>query len=382
MLIGISNRIEVSTILLGLIFLQYFSYFMHLFERKVIFVLAYFIFGILCIVIYFFWDVKNKNYKKFKSFIIISTVIVFLLSSLVILFSMATPENSALLDMYYYSYGIMTLFCAYYMALSKRKIYKGIFFFYWLMTIVIIFYSIKNDFGDPGAYDIIFDKSSRNYVSMIYIQILIFLHLAYYKEGILLPIRYSIIVLLGCLILFGRTGIAISGAIVLFSILQLILSKKTFLQIKIIWFCILFFLLSLFLAYYNIFIDFFSNYTSFSSGTESIRSLVVEEYWSKVIKDINNALFSTELNKCCYVTAQLNFNTHNSFILGHLRYGILHTIISLLIYFYILASRNITFIFFATLIYFRYWFDQVGLFSAVDIVLFYIVSCIYTDKKL
>lgn len=348
-----------------IILVQYIIYFIYLFKKEQILIFLYLVFGLVNILLYIL-IIGKLNSKSLCIFTLISTVIV--------IFGIFSPQYNAFIDIYVYLFGVVTFFSAYQLYLLKN-IRFFILSFFWFMTAVIFYTFYKNGITDPNVYNFIFDDSSRNYVSMIYIFILVMLHLVYNKEGKHLSLMYSLITFIGAIILFGRTGIIISTLILLYSLINSNISK--FFK----WLICFIIIVSLFSSI-TILEAFLMEKTSFSQGIESPRSLMLEEYFATMTENLLTLLFGLELEYCCPTIVGHKYNTHNSFIMGHVRFGVFHLFLSIIIYIYVLSSKNFLLIFFISIIYFRYWFDQIGLFSPVDIVLFYIlVSSFFLKKK-
>ena len=223
------------------------------------------------------------------------------------------------------------------------------------------------DFGNH-----IFAESSRNYVSAI----LIVYYIAYaalsFIENKKVSIFATVFLLLSCIILFGRTGIAVSGVLLLYAIYNNYGAKISIL------FTIFLTGLSSIIYYYAM------EYTNFADGLDTPRTLMIREYISSISE--SEIIFGRNFFQCCETIVAFGPNPHNSFIQLHSLYGLYGISLSILVFLIVLISKNISLTFLLFLIYFRYFFDVLGLFYFLDfsiiIIFLYCLDSILKRGKL
>lgn len=125
---------------------------------------------------------------------------------------------------------------------------------------------------------------------------------------------------------------------------------------------------------------FAENSTNFTNGLSSERSIFINEYLTGITNSNSDFFFGRRIAECCSWIQTFQGNPHNSFIMGHMRYGVAHTLLSIGIVLYILLSKNITLILFGLVILSRFFVDQLGLFTPFDLVLYYLMFLIYEYK--
>lgn len=348
--------------LIGLfVIMQIFSYILYLITNIYTFLFFYFL---LTIPMLFFFYKEKFNLKKFFLFIFFPLLIFMAFSFL--------SKQSVEINFYNLLYFITSTVSAY--VLYKMKdAHKYVLFLFLVYTAFIYYYFFRYSFN-PDIYNQIFSKGSRNYVSAIYIIFLCLLILTYDNKKINLPIIYPLLTFLGCIFLYGRSGIVVSFSILLF----LLFSEKKYILIKSLFIVILFIFIYLNI---DIILTIFSEKTSFVQGAQSPRSIKNFEYINNIYNSMD-LFFGRDLNLCCPTIVYYNYNPHNSFITGHLRYGISHTIFSISIFLYVLLSKKILHIFLITILYFRYSVDLIGLFTPLDITLFYLLFSVYEKNNI
>lgn len=304
-----------------------------------------------------------------KDILLISSVIFILFS----LFSFLSRENVFFLNLYNLFLGFFAFLSAYFLYISNR-FYIYLKFIFWAYSLMIFYYFYLFGLSDPDLYNDIFVKGSRNYVSAIYIFILCLLILSYDKRNLKVPMLYPLINFLGCVILYGRSGIIISFSIMMY----LYFFNRNYLLVKIL--LVVLVILGMVLNIDELFL-FFIEKTSFAYGIESERTVMINEYINGITSNIDNFLFGVKLDDCCITIKSFDGNPHNSFIAGHIRYGIFHIIFSLTIFLYIILSGRFLYIFISLVFYSRLFADQLGFFSPLDIVIFYIIFLIYGDRN-
>lgn len=176
--------------------------------------------------------------------------------------------------------------------------------------------------------------------------------------------------------LFGRSGIAISLTMILMA-LYFNYGRRVY--------SLVFFIPIIYFIYmqYSVQIEYFlMEETSFKYGLESPRKIMLEEYTSNIFNSNTNWFFGRDYKECCY-TVLFYDNPHNSFIVGHARFGMVHTLFftGLLFFLVFYIRKKFLLVFFIVLIYSRYIFDQLGLFSPLDFVLFYLFILVFYKGK-
>lgn len=342
-----------------LLFFQFISYFLYLKFENYIFLLCYFFIGFAS-----FFTIRKVS----KSILLISIFVV----SIFLIFSMSSRENSFILNAYNVLLGVFAFLSAYVLYLSDR-FYNYIKVMFWAYSLMILYYFYMFGLSDPDLYNNIFVKGSRNYVSAIYIFLFCLLILSYDKDNIKVPIIYPMVTFLGCIILYGRSGIIISFVIMMY----LYFFNKRYLLFKLALIIAV-----IFMVVFNLeqIMSFFIEKTSFSYGVESERTVMIQEYKNGILYSLDNFILGFKLDECCATIKLFDSNPHNSFIAGHIRYGIFHLIFVLSLLTYILFSRNSLYIFISLAYFFRLFLDQLGLFSPLDVILFYIIFLINGNK--
>lgn len=342
-----------------LLVFQLFSYFLYLKFENYIFLLCYFFIGLLSL-----FAIRKVS----KSKLVISIAII----SIFLIFSILSRENSFILNAYNVLLGVFAFLSAYILYLSD-KFYNYIKIMFWAYSAMILYYFYIFGLSDPNLYNDIFVKGSRNYVSAIYIFILCLLILSCDRYGIKISFVYPLTTFLGCVILYGRSGIVIS----LLLMLYLYFFNKRYLIAKLSVIGVI-----VMVIVYNAeqLTLFFIEKTSFAYGVESERSVMIQEYMNGISSGLDNFIFGVMLDECCLTIKSFDGNPHNSFIAGHIRYGIFHLIFVIGVMLYIFLSRNILYIFIFFIYCLRLFIDQLGFFSPLDIVVFYIIFLVKSKR--
>jgi len=314
-------------------------------------------------------SLSERVYTKDSIFISFS-LLVFILFSF---FSRSYP--------YYYSvaillYGLCSLVMAYgFLKLDKKANLSVCFYLIYVAFLWLNFF--KFGFVDPDKYNEIFANSSRNVVSAFLLLVTILVGACYHIDERKQPLIIYTITLVSSLILYGRSGIAISLILFCYAFYDNY-GKRAY------WLIFLIPILSiLFYKFYSGIEYYIMEESSFRYGLESPRQNMRDEYFGGIFYSAQDLLFGRQYSSCCITVMSYESNPHNSFIVGHARYGIFHTIFffSLLLstFFYIREKKVL--IFFACLIFVRYSFDQLGLFSPLDFILFLILLLIFKFKR-
>jgi hypothetical protein len=343
------KKITKADIGATIVFGQFYIYFLYLYMKNPLVLATFFFMSVLTLSF-----IKiNTQYKFYYQFFFIYLIVL-------LTFSLISKEYEFYISMYNLLYLYTALNAAYFMVNSSLGLFfaKACFFSYSIFLSYFIF-----KFGnDVDAYNTILDGSSRNYLSAIsiFLTINFYIHLKLYSNKVVL--YPAIINLILCAFLFGRSGIALSFAILLVILFDY--NKKIFI-------CISFIATITVITNYNLINSFLIEKSNFALGVESERTLFRKEYLNHIF---NNSEFirGRAISNCCtYI--QSYGNPHNSFIMGHMRYGISHSILALIIISFILIKRDLIMIFFTLIIYSRYFLDQLGLFTHFDFIIFSIL---------
>lgn len=248
---------------------------------------------------------------------------------------------------------------------DKSKATKIIYILF--SSYIIYFFSI-NGIYSIESFNNIFFGSSRNIVSSFLNLLLINIIASSYIEKKEVNIFFYILNFILCFFLFGRTGIAVSGLLL---VLGLYLSKY-----KKIYFYIIFILLLFCFLYQEIIFSIINQYTNFGMGLESPREIIFDEYINS-FQTISDFFRGVNIYNCCSYLAAFDYNLHNSFLFMYSRFGLYLFPFIIICILFVISSRSLTLITLTLIIFFRYFFDQIGLFSILDFSLFYIIISSY-----
>ena len=168
----------------------------------------------------------------------------------------------------------------------------------------------------------------------------------------------SFFTFVNCVLLFGRTGIALGFILLLFSV------YKSYGKVFLIG------LLTLGSMFLGVIYTYIFTQTNFERGLDSPRSALFREYFMGINE--YEIFFGRNITQCCSLITSYGDNPHNSFLLGHSQFGIMHTITFIIIFLVVILSRKIELVFLLSILYFRYFFDTIGMFSVFDIPIFLI----------
>lgn len=338
---------------------QFFLYFFYLKTDNYLFLGLYFGMSIPLALSFL-----GQRFNIKAIFLILLTVLLFFI------FSIPSKEYPTFVGFYNMLYGISAFISAYALYRIKEPV-KYIKFVFWAYTLFILYHFATLGFSNPDVYNEILAGSSRNYLSAISILVMVLLALTYEKEKKPIPLIYPLLTFLCCVGLFGRSGIALSAVFFFFCLFK----QKNY---KLIVISIVVMAITVFLNLHTIEL-LLSEKTNFTNGLSSERSIFIDEYTTHITYNLTDLFFGRRLQDCCEWIVLFG-NPHNSFIMGHLRYGIIHTIFSLCILLFILFSRHLTFTIFGIVILSRFFVDQLGLFTPFDLVLYYLMFLIYEYK--
>lgn len=327
---------------------------------------AYLIACFLCMPIIFLLTCYQHKLRQTEIAYIISAFFLFAITSLL---SKTYPYFISQYNLIYAAVALGTAF-ALYKIKDIKNLTKSLFFLY-SMFLMFVFWDLG--IAADEAYNEVFYQSSRNYLSGIIIFLSIGVGVAYIKNNDEQPILIYAISFLFCVLLYGRTGILLSFTLLAFSIFQ----KNKFASV----FLMLVGLVVFFVADgWSYLVEVFTTKTNFSRGFESTRTVMLDEYMTSM-NSLENILWGSNFNECCKTIVNFDMNPHNSFIMGHTRYGLLHTIMSLGILLYIFSTKRLEYIVLSSVIYARYALDIMGLFTFYDIYIFLMVFLAYKYKK-
>lgn len=266
-----------------------------------------------------------------------------------------------------FSYGI------YLVSLSNKVFLTK--FVYLLFASYISYFVVRNGFSNIELFNEIFFGSSRNLVSGVLNLLLVNIMVSSYFNNKKLSLIYYILNIVLCFVLFGRTGIFISLFLL---VLGLYFSgKNRFLIgfVSVVFTFIYFFQEKIFL--------FLDENTNFGQGLSSPREIIKGEYINSV-QTISDFFWGSNIYNCCSYLATLEYNLHNSFLFMHSRFGFYVFIFNIFIFIFLAYRAKWFFIFLYFVVVFRYFYDQVGLFSVLDLTLFYVLIAAYfyqVDKR-
>ncbi|MGV3344207.1 hypothetical protein ACGVWS_00155 [Enterobacteriaceae bacterium LUAb1] len=190
-------------------------------------------------------------------------------------------------------------------------------------------------------------------------------------------ICFTVIILIVCFVLYGRSGIIFSFIIFLISILNA-LRKKGYAKYLVINFfiCILIF----------IFMNFHKDISTlvmeskFKEGISSPRSIMLTDYFNQI--DIYTLFTGVDLNKIPLIVS-FNYNPHNSFLNLHAMYGIFAIFFIIIMFFFVCLIFTKDFIVgFLLLVYLgRGMFDTIIFPSVTDFIFFYILMRFFIHTK-
>lgn len=188
---------------------------------------------------------------------------------------------------------------------------------YWIYTIyLIICVMCRMDFNN------VFETSSRNYVSVVYIFLICLLAFTDQNGINKIPYKYFVIPIFFSILAVGRGGILCIG--VLFTgklIIDILSEKNTYKKMLYIGGLIIASLLSVFLIAYGSQMAsvIFSRFVN-EGFHDDARATIWGRYYSLVMSDKWNILLGAEIDNDRYL-ARLTGNLHNSFVSMHSRFG-------------------------------------------------------------
>lgn len=244
--------------------------------------------------------------------------------------------------------------------------FRMLFYFTLISNILILYTGYKYQFN-PDFGNNIFINNSRNLVSAYLIFGTIYYLLFCYILNKKISLSIIILLFVNCLVLYGRTGVALSSLLLVYGL------YKRFGSIVFIG------IASTILISLNFIYKIIIDSTNFATGIDTPRPILFKEYISGMTTE--DILFGRSIQHCCSTIVAYGSNPHNSFLMGHSFYGLIHTLLFLIIFVVILFSRRLELIFFTLIIFIRYNLDSFGLFGFSDLVLFSIFTyTLYINK--
>lgn len=273
--------------------------------------------------------------------------------------------NSSHQEIFKYT-SFITSISAFFAAMIFRDQFslKLLFYLNVFCNLAVLFLGFKAGFK-PEFGNNILSLSSRNIVSGYLLLLIIYYLFLTYILNKKINVFLILLFVFNCFILYGRSGVALSCLLLLYSLYKRYGSKLILIMVSII------------LASIGYLYTIFLQYTNFSSGLDTPRSEMAIEYMTNLTT--HDIFFGRDIEHCCSIILQYR-NPHNTFLNGHIEFGIMHTIIISFIALVIIASRKTELIFLLLILYLRYAIDVIGLFSFTDIVLYAIF--IYSYKLL
>jgi|GEM_PF-2863847 len=260
---------------------------------------------------------------------------------------------------------------------NEQLVCKSAFISLMLYYVFFIVSGLEKGFA-PYEINEYLENSSVNGVSALALIFQIFYSTSYYKLHKKLPYITPLITMVICIMAFGRSGIAVS---VLILLLTFFVNYKHY---KILNSFFLVSLIVLFLFLFQELLQFFEHYTNFGRGLESPRQEMLNDYLS-VVNFIS--FFTGGINLLSIPSISIHDgNPHNAYIYSHAGLGILYLmfIVSIWLYvFYIFTFYKNTLVYFSFLMLFsiRFFFDTGSLFGASDFLFYYLLICLYKEKK-
>lgn len=307
----------------------------------------------------------SQNLIRPKYFYCVTTfIILFLVLSY---FGQTYPD-------YFSMYGLLYALSAFIMAYILylcQNIYRFSLIIFGVYSLFLIYQFFSIGFADDELYNFVLFNSSRNFLSVIAILLSIFIGSVSIKEGRKQPLFIYLISFIFCVLLYGRSGIIVSGAILIFFYLY---HRKVVTKYLVIFLgitCVAYFLDDI--------IYFLTNFSNFQRGVTSDRKKFILEYITNI--DAYGILFGANIYECCQSIVKVDMNPHNSFIMGHARYGLAHTIFCLYMIYKTLKTKNIAIIFLMAILILRYTTDAIGLFSIYDFIIYYLLFISFNHQE-
>ncbi|HGY2578616.1 TPA: hypothetical protein ACNVSO_004205 [Providencia stuartii] len=306
---------------------------------------------------------RNSINKKYIILILLAIAVTVFFS----FFSRSYDEISGVLGILYILTPCIICYGVY---KSKHEILISRVFFYSFFFYTIPFF-ISIGVSNPDGYNEILSGASRNIVGAIFILLSCFHIAVNIKVNNKYPFLVPLISFICCVMLFGRSGIIISFFILSLCALNIFNKKYTFFILLLVATIVLYYMIEI--------QEFIMTKTNLAMGSESPRSLMIKQYLTAT--NLQGFIFGNDYYECCTEIIKYRVNPHNSFIMGHARYGISHTIIVICLLSYTFIKSRFSAVILLLVIFSRYFVDQIGLFSPMDFIIIYIVFCLPKNKK-
>ncbi|MDK3108273.1 hypothetical protein QPK80_07205 [Providencia rettgeri] len=357
----ITVKINKSIIITFLVILSFLSYMGKLITASDA-LLALCVFITMMIPLCFISEKKTFNKGYIISILLAVSVTIFFS-----FFSRSYDEISGILGIVYI---VTPCIMCYGIYRSKHELLISRVFFYSFFLYTIPFF-ISVGVSNPDGYNEILSGASRNIVGAIFILLSCFHIAVNIRVKNKYPFLVPLISFICCVMLFGRSGIIISFFVLSLCSVNIFNKKYT-----VIVLC----LVAAVISYYMIEIqEYIMTKTNFAMGAESPRSLMIKQYLSAI--DLQGFVFGNDYYSCCSEVIKYGVNPHNSFIMGHARYGISHTIIVVCLLTYAMIKSRFLSVILLLVIFSRYFVDQLGLFSPMDFIILYVIFCLPRSKQ-
>lgn len=312
------------------------------------------------------------NSYHFGNKVIITSVLIGAMFSLVIL---TEPANASAL--FYAAISLVSLLLAYWVIQQNiRKISLLALTALALFYIFFLFSMFKHGYG-PDDVNNYFSESSRNIVSATVLFYQILYSSSYFRSNNKLPLITPVFTVLICVIAYGRTGIALSVALLIFTYLYEFWKSKIIYKIPILVVSVG---LILFLVQNILLVDnFVHTKTNFALGIDTPRIVMIQQYVENLT--LTEILIGRDLASVPIIHIYSD-NPHNSFIYSHSQFGILYIILLAWIFFSILwycMQYKSAIIYSALLFLFivRLSLDTLSFFGVFDILFYCVLMMIY-----
>lgn len=357
----ITAKINKSTIITLLVILSFLSYMGKLITANDAF-LVFCISIAMILSLCFIGEKKTFNKKHIMSMLLAISATIFFS-----FFSRSYDEISGVIGIVYI---ITPCIICYGVYKSKHELLISRVFFYSFFLYTLPYF-ISVGVSNPDGYNEILTGASRNIVGAIFILLSCFHIAVNIRLRNKYPFLAPLISFICCVMLFGRSGIIISFFVLSLCSINIFNKKYTVIALSLV---------AAVVSYYMIEIqEYIMTKTNFSMGAESPRSLMIKQYLSTI--DLQGLIFGNDYYSCCSEIIKYSENPHNSFIMGHARYGISHTIITICLLAYAIIKSRFLSVILLLVIFSRYFVDQLGLFSPMDFIILYVIFCLPRNKQ-
>ncbi|WP_405077683.1 hypothetical protein [Pectobacterium versatile] len=248
------------------------------------------------------------------------------------------------------------------------KLLSEIVFYSYFLFMLPKFLSVGFNFDE---YNHILYEASRNILGSFFIILSSFHILACKKNRLQFPLLIPFISFVSCVLLYGRSSILLSFFLLFYGLV---------IRYKIKFPIVVAVVIIFFGGYFSVEIyDFIMQKTNFAIGLKTERTVMLGEYFSSM--STYSFFFGQDFQQCCQYIVSFESNPHNSFVMGHARYGISHTLIFIFFSFYVFKQKDLELALIFLLISARYFVDQIGLFSPLDFVYLYMVVVLISCKR-